>query len=110
MGAVECRSTRLCADSGRCCKRAVGAMQAGSHAGWWRSRSSPLERVCARGAVPEEQVVRPQVFICGRFLARPLLAFLGGASALAWAGRRVAAGARSRALGARLGQVARRAT
>jgi hypothetical protein len=42
MGAVECRSTRLCADSGRCCKRAIGAVKVDSHAGWWRSRSRPF--------------------------------------------------------------------
>ena len=97
MGAVECRSTRLYANSGRRCKRAIGTVEAGSLAGWLRGWSSSLVRVRARRAVLVGHVIQP-ILICGCSLARPLLAFFGGASA--WAERRVAAwpGARSMAL------------
>ena len=77
MGAVECRSTRLCAYSGRRCKRAIGARRlaheltcsvAGSSSLW---SGSVLE-------VPGWKSVKSVRSICGCYLARPLLAFWFG--------------------------------
>jgi hypothetical protein len=82
MGAVECRSTRLYANSGRRCKRAIGAVEAGSLVSWLVEL--PRADPCSIELVGH--VVQP-IIICWCSLARPLLAFLGGRTALAWAGR-----------------------
>ena len=50
MGAVECRSTRLCAYSGRRCKRAIGARRLAHalnpHCGTVEPPFSPLTAFC----------------------------------------------------------------